>query len=425
MLAEALSPGSIYYYIIIVALLFASAFFSSCETALSSVSRIRLETKKEKGSKSAARSLKLIANYDNTLAAILIGNNIVNITASAIATIVAINIGEEGGPSAEGIATTIATIILTVLVLLFGEITPKSYAKKNSEKLLGMFSLPLTVIVIILTPVAKICTFLQRSNEEDDAATEQEMEKMLEESMDREQLDEDEATMAMNALRLDEISVEEIIIPRVDIIAVEKNMPVPQLVDLLIAQKFSRVPVYDETIDKIVGIVYEREVLERIAKGEEITLESMIRPVIYLPRTTKLSKALTQFQSEGIHMAVVTDAYSGTVGIVTMEDVLEELVGDINDETDFAQKMIYARGNRYEVNGKMSLNDLFKETDWPKKWRGDTEATTVGGWVMELVQKIPQKNELFEFEDFNIKIKSMKSRRIIAVEFIILSQIEE
>lgn len=425
MLEEALSPGSIYYYLIIVALLCASAFFSSCETALSSVSRIRLETKKEKGSKSAARSLKLMANYDNTLAAILIGNNIVNIAASSIATIVAMNIGEKGGPSAEGIAATIGTVVLTILVLVFGEITPKSYAKKNAEKVMGMFSLPLSFVVILLTPVSKICTFLQRGSDEEEAATEQEMEKMLEESMDREQLDEDEATMAMNALRLDEISVEEIIIPRVDIVAVEKNMPTRELIDLLIAQKFSRVPVYDETIDKIIGIVYEREVLESIARGEEVTLESMVRPVIYLPRTTKLSKALTQFQSEGIHMAVITDAYSGTVGIVTMEDVLEELVGDINDENDFAQKMIYARGNRYEVNGKMSLNDLFKETDWPKKWRGDTEATTVGGWVMELVQKIPQKNELFEFEDFNIKIKSMRSRRIIAVEFIILSQTEE
>ncbi len=401
-------------------MLIASAFFSSSETALSSVSRIRLETKKEKGNKNAARALKLINNYDNTLAAILIGNNIVNITASSIATIVAINIAEAGGPTMEGIATTISTIALTVLVLLFGEITPKSYAKKNSEKVINMLSLPLSFVVVILLPLSKICTFLQRGNESEEAATEQEMEKMLEESMDCEQLDESEATMAMNALRLDETAVEEIIVPRVDVVAVEKNTPINKLVELLVEQQFSRVPVYDETIDKIVGIVYEREVLESIAKGEEITLETMIRPVIYLPRTTKLTKALTQFQSEGIHMAVVSDAFGGTVGIVTMEDVLEELVGEINDENDFAQRMIHCRGNRYEINAKMSLNDLFKETQWPKKWIEETEATTVGGWVMELAQKIPQKNDVYEFEEFNVKIKSMRGRRIMAVEFIIL-----
>lgn len=396
-----------------------SAFFSSCETALTSVSKIRLETKAEKGNRTAKRALRLLTNYDKTIAAILIGNNIVNITASSLATVVAINIAQKSSGSAEGIATTIATVILTILVLLFGEITPKSYAKRNAEKLILTFSAPLSFIVILLTPFAKICAFLQKGDVEDQAATEQEMEKMLEESMDQGQLDEDETEMAMNALRLDEISVEEILIPRVDVIAVEKGIPENELVELLVEQQFSRVPVYDGTIDKITGIVYEREVLENIAKGREIDLESLIKPVLYVPRTTKLSKVLTQFQSAGIHMAVVNDSYGGTVGIVTMEDVLEELVGEIHDENDFAQKMIHSRGNRYEVNAKMSLNDLFKETQWPRKWREETEATTVGGWVMELAQKIPQKNDVFEFEEFNVKIKSMRSRRIIAVEFIV------
>ncbi len=396
-----------------------SAFFSSCETALTSVSRIRLETKAEKGSRAAKRSLKLLTNYDNTIAAILIGNNIVNISASSLATIAAMNIAEAGDGSAEGIAATVSTILLTVLVLLFGEITPKSYAKRNADKLIHTFSAPLSLVVIILAPVSKLCTLLQRGNNEEQAVTEQEMEKMLEESMDQGQLDEDETEMAMNALRLDEISVEEILIPRVDVIAVEKEIPTRELVDLLVEQQFSRVPVFEGTIDKIVGIVYEREVLESIAKGKEINLESLIKPVLYVPRTMKLSKVLTQFQSAGIHMAVVNDAYGGTVGIVTMEDVLEELVGEIHDENDFAQHMIHSRGNRFEVNSKMSLNDLFKETEWPKKWRENTEATTVGGWVMELAQKIPQKNEVFEFEEFIVKIKSMRGRRITAVEFVV------
>ncbi len=396
-----------------------SAFFSSCETALTSVSRIRLETKAEKGSRAAKRALKLLANYDGTIAAILIGNNIVNISASSLATIAAMNIAQAEGGTAEGIAATVSTIALTILILLFGEITPKSYAKRNADKLILTFSALLSFIVIILTPFSKLCTLLQRGNNEEQAITEQEMEKILEESMDQGQLDEDETEMAMNALRLDEISVEEILVPRVDIIAVEKGIPASELVDLLVEQQFSRVPVYDGSVDKIIGIVYEREVLENIAKGNEVVLESLIKPVLYVPRTTKLSKVLTQFQSAGIHMAVVNDAYGGTVGIVTMEDVLEELVGEIHDENDFAQRMIHSRGNRFEVNSKMSLNDLFKETEWPKKWREETEATTVGGWVMELTQKIPQKNEVFEFEDFIVKIKSVRGRRIIAVEFII------
>ncbi len=399
-----------------------SASFSSCETALTTVSRIRLETRVEKGSRAAKRALKLLANYDNTLAAILIGNNIVNISASSLATIVAMNIGEKGGNSAEGMAATISTVALTILVLLFGEITPKSYAKRNAEKLVITFSAPLSLIVFLLNPISKVCTFLQRGAGEEQAATEQEMEKMLEESMGQGQLDEDETEMAMNALRLDEISVEEVLIPRVDIIAVSKTIPADELIELLVDQQFSRVPVYEESIDKIIGIVYEREVLEKIAKGEEIELEAMIRPVLYVPKTTKLSKLLAQFQDEGIHMAIVTDSYGGTAGIVTMEDILEELVGEIRDENDFAQNLIHTRGNRYEINAKMSLNDLFKETEWPKKWREDTEATTVGGWVMELVQKIPRKNEYFKFENFNIKIKSMRGRRIMAVEITLKPQ---
>ena len=399
-----------------------SAFFSSCETALTTVSRIRLETRVEKGSRAAKRALKLLANYDNTLAAILIGNNIVNISASSLATIVAMNIGEKGGNSAEGMAATISTVALTILVLLFGEITPKSYAKRNAEKLVITFSAPLSLIVFLLNPISKLCTFLQRGGGEEQAATEQEMEKMLEESMGQGQLDEDETEMAMNALRLDEISVEEVLIPRVDIIAVSKTIPADELIELLVDQQFSRVPVYEESIDKIIGIVYEREVLEKIAKGEEIELEAMIRPVLYVPKTTKLSKLLAQFQDEGIHMAIVTDSYGGTAGIVTMEDILEELVGEIRDENDFAQNLIHTRGNRYEINAKMSLNDLFKETEWPKKWREDTEATTIGGWVMELVQKIPRKNESFKFENFNIKIKSMRGRRIMAVEITLKPQ---
>lgn len=399
-----------------------SAFFSSCETALTSVNKIRLKTQAEKGSRAAQRGLRLIESYDNTIASILIGNNIVNISASSLATVVAFKIANAGNGSAEGIATTVSTVVITVLVLLFGEITPKSYAKRNAEKIVNAFSAPLSLIVFVLTPLAKICTLLQRGDNEEQAATEQEMEIMLEESMGQGQLDEDETEMAMNALRLDELSVEEILVPRVDVIAVDKNIPTEKLVDLLIEQQFSRVPVFDGTIDKIIGIVYEREVLENIAKSKEINLDELVKPIIYVPRTTKLSKVLTQFQSEGIHMAVINDDFGGTVGIVTMEDVLEELVGEIQDENDFAQSMIHSRGNRFEVNAKMSLNDLFKETDWPKKWREETETTTVGGWVMELVQKIPQKNELFEFENFNIKIKSMRGRRIVAVEFITKTQ---
>ena len=199
-----------------------SAFFSSTETALTSVSRIRIETKAEKGHRGAKRALRLIVNYDNTLAAILIGNNIVNICASSLTTVVAMNIAAKGGATAEEMAVTISTITLTILVLLLGEITPKNYAKHNAEKIILSFAVPLTFIVFVLSPISKVFTLLQRNSGEEAVATEQEMEKMLEESMDRGQLDEDETEMAKNALKLDEISVEEILIPRVDIIAVEK-----------------------------------------------------------------------------------------------------------------------------------------------------------------------------------------------------------
>ena len=415
-LEEAISTHSLFLFAVILLLVAASAFFSSCETAITTANRIRLETKAQKGSKSADRALKLINNYDNTLSAILIGNNIVNISAASLATVAATNIALSGGASSAEMAITVSTVLLTLLVLLFGEITPKSYAKHNAEKLLLTFSLPLSFIVFVLTPFEKLCAVLQRDSGGEVVPTELEMEKILEESMDKGQLDEDETEMAKNALRLDEISVDEILVPRVDIIAVEKNTPVDELVDLLIEQQFSRVPVFDETIDKIIGIIYERDVLEKLAKGETVELSELIRPALFVPETTKLLGVLTLFQQEHIHLAVVSDAFGGTVGIVTMEDIFEELVGDISDETDAVQRYIVKIGGRYEINARMSLNDFRKETDFPDSWFAETEASTVGGWVMDLVQKIPHKNEVFEFDEFTLKIKGMRGRRIMVVE---------
>ena len=175
-------------------------------------------------------------------------------------------------------------------------------------------------------------------------------------------------------------------------------------------------PVYDETIDKIIGIIYERDVLEKLAKGETVNIKELVRPALFVPETTNLLGVLTLFQQEHIHLAVVSDAFGGTVGIVTMEDIFEELVGDISDETDAVQRYIIKIGGRYEINAKMGLNDLFKETGWPKSWREGTEASTVGGWVLDLVQKIPHKNEVFEFDEFTVKIKGMRGRRIMVVE---------
>ena len=415
-LGEAISTHSLFLYTVILLLVAASAFFSSCETAITTANRIRVETKAQNGSKAAKRALKLINNYDNTLSAILIGNNIVNISSASLSAVAATNIALSGGASSEEVAVTVSTVLLTLLVLLFGEITPKSYAKHNAEKLLFAFSLPLSLIVFILTPLEKLCAVLQRDSGGEDAPTELEMEKILEESMDKGQLDEDETEMAKNALRLDEISVDEILVPRVDIVAVEKNIPVNELIDLLIEQHFSRVPVYDETIDKIIGIIYERDVLEKLAKGESVNIKELVRPALFVPETTNLLGVLTLFQQEHIHLAVVSDAFGGTVGIVTMEDIFEELVGDISDETDAVQRYIIKIGGRYEINAKMGLNDLFKETGWPKSWREGTEASTVGGWVLDLVQKIPHKNEVFEFDEFTVKIKGMRGRRIMVVE---------
>ena len=415
-LKEAISTHSLFLYVVILLLVAASAFFSSCETAVTTANRIRLETLAQGGSKAAKRALKLIENYDNTLSAILIGNNIVNISAASLATVAATNIAFYGGASAAEKAITFSTVLLTLIVLIFGEITPKSYAKHNAEKLLLTFSLPLSAVVFVFLPLEKLCAVLQKNDGETDVPTELEMEKILEESMDKGQLDEGETEMAKNALRLDEISAEEILVPRVDIVAVDKETEAEELVSLLIKQQFSRVPVYDETIDKIIGIVYERDVLEKLAQGEKPRLKDLIRPALFVPRTTKLSRVLTLFQQEHIHLAVVTDAFGGTVGIVTMEDIFEELVGDISDETDAVQRYIIKKGSRYEINAKMSISDLIKETDFPKKWFEGTEAATVGGWIMDLTQKIPEKNETFEFDGFKIKIKGMRGRRVMAVE---------
>lgn len=410
--------------VLIVILIAMSAFFSASETAISSVNRIRLKSMAENGSRGAARTLEILKKYDKALTTILIGNNIVNIASSSLATLLCVRliaqaynqaVGDQYGP-------LVSTIATTVIVLIFGEVMPKSIAKDHAETISIGVSAVLSFLMIIFTPFSALFILLKKGvaklfnkKEDNPSVTEEELMAIIDEIEDEGVLEQQESDLVRSALEFDEITVDEIITPRVRITAVDVNDSADEVRAKFFKDEYSRMPVCEKTLDNIVGVINEKDFMKAYdEKGGELTIRELMQETIYFPCMLKISEVLKTMQKKKCHMSVVLDQHGGTLGIVTMEDLLEELVGEIWDESDEVKSPITAvEENVYSVYGEVSLNSLrrFLENH-DIDVEIESEAHTVAGWVLELFGSIPKTGDKVETDDFLVTVLESSELRV-------------
>lgn len=406
--------------IIIIALIAMSAVFSGAETAFSSVNKIRLKNYAAQGNKRAEKALKIANSFDNALTTILIGNNIVNILSTSISTVLFTSLLGPGGVG-------VATAVMTVLVLIFGEITPKSYAKSHAESVSLVIAEPLWLLMKLLTPVVFLFKILQNAmkpKKEQPTVTEDELKYMIEEIEEQGVLEEQESDLVRSALEFDEITVDEILIPRVNVVAVERNEDFSRIKEIFITEMYSRLPVYEKSVDNIIGIITNKNFFRLVNEGKE-DISEIIQDVIHLSDLKLISEALKEMQKNKMHMAVVLDQYGGTKGIITLEDIIEELVGEIYDENDEVIDTFVKTGeNEYEVSGELSIGDLLENLGLPEN-EIESSGNTVGGWVMELLGHVAEEGETAESGAFRLTVISVEDKKIQKIRLVISTADEE
>ena len=393
--------------VIIIMLLVLSALFSSCETAFSSVNKIRLKNYAAKGDKRAEKALKIANKFEDALTAILIGNNIVNILSTSISTVLFTQILGPGGVGA-------ATVVMTVLVLVFGEITPKSFAKNHAEQCALMFAEPLSAFMIVLKPVVMVFKVIQKlfkPKTEQPSVTEDELKYIIDEIEEQGVLEEQESDLVRSALEFDEITVDEILIPRVNVIAIEKNTPFNEIKEKFLTDMYSRLPVYEKNIDNIIGVITNKSFFRLMNENKE-NISDIIQEIIHISDLKLISEALKEMQKSKMHMAVVMDQYGGTKGIITLEDIIEELVGEIYDENDeIIAHFVKTGDNEYEVSGELSISDMLENLDMPED-KIECSGNSVGGWIMELLGHVAVENETVQSDIFKMTVLDQKILKI-------------
>ncbi|MCM1577395.1 MAG: hemolysin family protein [Ruminococcus sp.] len=403
-------------YVSIGLLLLLSAFFSSVETAFSSVNKIRLKAIANNGDRRAEKALAIAEDFDKALTAILVGNNIVNIMSTSLGTVICTSLF-----GAKGVG--IATAAMTVLVLIFGEILPKSLAKENAEKFSLMTAGLLNFFIIILTPITavfgdlkKAVTRLFKSSESVPTVTEDELKYIIDEIEEEGVLEEQESELVRSALEFDDKNVSEVLIPRVKITAVEKDDDPDHIREVFFEEQYSRLPVYEKNIDNIIGFIHERDFFRLIIGGEKANIEKIIRSCIYITEFSGVSETLSKMQKEKIHLAVVKDQYGGTYGMVTMEDLIEELLGEIYDEADEeSSSAVKISDGCYELAAEFGVGDMEELFGIPKN-TVDSSSVTVGGWAMEVFGRIPEAGETAEDGIFAVEILEAEENRIVRLK---------
>ena len=407
------SIGMIVALLILVAM---SAYFSATETAFTSLNRIRLKSKADDGDLRAAKTLAMAEDYDKLLSTILIGNNIVNNVATTISAVLFIDLmGQERGPA-------LSAIILTVVILIFGEITPKSLAKESPESwamsslpLLKFFLLILTPLNFLFTQWKKLISLLFHSSD-DNAITEEELVGMVDQAQTEGGLDEHESDLIRNAIAFNDMEVSEILTPRVDLVAVEDDATMDQAAALFTESGYSRLPVYHDTIDNIVGVIHEKDFYQARSRKED-RLNLIKTPVLYTTGTAKISELLRILQRSKAHMAVVVDEYGGTEGIVTLEDIIEELVGEIWDEHDEVIETFQKQADgSYLIACSANLDDMYDLF----QVKGSCEAATVSGWVLEQVGRVPEPGDRFQAEGLDVTVTKVEHRRVLEIQVRVL-----
>ena len=405
---------------LILVMMILSALFSGTETAYSSVNKLRLKNYEAQGSKKAAKALKLANRFDEVLTAVLIGNNIVNIAASSVGTIVFIDLIGKNGPA-------VSTVVITVLVLIFCEVLPKSYAKRNAEKLALALANPLSALIGLFKPAVFLLNKLSSAvskGKEAPSVTEDELKYMIDEIEEQGVIEEQESELVKSALEFDEISVSEILIPRVKVVGVELNSTIDEIKDTFSSEMYSRLPVYEKSLDEIVGIITNKAFFKMLVEGGS-DIKGIIQEVPHIADTKLISEAMRDMQRSKVHLAVVTDQYGGTKGIITLEDIIEELVGEIYDEDDeIVNSLLMIAPDKYEVAGDMSVSDMLEMLDLDEDTI-DTEYNSVGGWVTDVMEHIPEAGETAETGIFRITAAEVNEQNVEKVIIEVLPSADE
>ena len=411
--------------LVMTVLVILSAFFSATETAFSSMNRARMKTLAEDGNKRAALVMSLSEKYDSLLSTILVLNNLVNISLSAIATVFFIGLMEKNG-------ATVATAVVTVVVLIFGEVTPKSLAKQSPDRFSMVVAPVIRVFMSVLTPVNlffaginKLTQKLFRVKEEP-PISEDELLTLVDEAEQDGGIEAEESELIRSAIEFNDLKAIDIYTPRVNIVGVAENDTAEEIEKTFRESGYSRLPVYRETVDEIVGVLHEKDFYELLRTGNG-KITDYLTPPVFITLSSKVGDTLRLLQKNKAHMAVIADEFGGTVGIVTMEDILEELVGEIYDEHDEVDEKIHMEAvGVYRVDCSAELDDLFElfELD-PDEDEELESVSTVGGWVMEMAEAIPEEGSVFVYKNLSVRVTSVDPPRVLEVEITVLPEEEE
>ena len=401
--------------ILMAVCLFFSAFFSATETAFSTLNRTRLKNMAEHGDRRAETTLALAERYDELLSTILVGNNVVNIALSSIATLLFVALMGTAGAG-------VSTAVVTVVVLIFGEISPKSLAKESPERFAMAVAPFIGMLVTVLKPINWLFAQWKKllrlfvKPEEDTGFTSDELMTIVEEAEQEGGMDAEETELLKSAIEFHDLDVGDILTPRVRVEGVELSSTPSETADRFEQTGYSRLPVYEETLDRIVGVIHQKDFHNRLRKGNSFKLGDIMKKPVYVPISAKISDTLKLLQKNQIQMAVVADEYGGTEGIVTMEDILEELVGEIWDEHDEVEEpfRFSDNGRTCTVLGSASPEEMFEKLGI----EDETEASTVSGWVMEKTETIPQAGDSFEFGGWKATVLKADERYVQEIQLV-------
>lgn len=399
-------------YVLIVFLILLSAFFSGSETAYASANSIRLRRCAENGTRREKTAFYIYEHYETALSSILVCNNLVNIAASSVAASIAINLYGER-------AVGWSAIIMTVIILLFGEIIPKIIAKDHSDSAVVSIAYLLRFFMIITFPVVfavrlivSAVSVLWGGKKQEEGITEDELSNIIELVEDEGVIDEEQGELLQSAIDFSDISAQEILTPRVDMLAIDVDDSLDEIIKQLDASPYSRIPVYEDTVDNIIGILYLNHFYKKIVETRDFSIRDILIDVCYIHKSLKLPAVLSELKKKQTHIAVVTDEYGGTCGIVTMEDVLEQLVGEIWDETDeIIPEIEQVSENTYNVDGDMSIYDFLDEIGLDSDdFEGDF--TTVGGWAIEMTGGFPKPSDSFVYKNVTVTVLETDELRV-------------
>lgn len=402
----------------ILACIIMSAFFSGSEMALSAANEIRLENLTESGDQKAARTLHLVRHFDDILSTILIGNNLVNIAASSLVSVLVITaFGTDRW-------SWVGTLILTIVVIIFGETIPKITAKRNATRTAISFTPAVSLLRIVFYPVTWVIVGLvhlimlplggEKEEEDDPEESVEELQNIIETAEDEGILDRDDTELLQNAIDFAEVSASEAMTARVDVQAIDIEDDWADILSFVENTPYSRIPVYESGIDNIIGIIHLNRFLQQLvdSDGKPFDLRPMLMEPCYVYKTMKLPSVLTQMRNAKQHLAIVTDEYSGTLGVITMEDVLEQVVGEIWDETDTVEDEVRVISETScEIDGDMPISEFF-ELEGIDEDSFEFESETVGGWTVEQFDRFPEEGESFEFQGLRITVLKMDGRRV-------------